>query len=575
VIAVAVTAAHGAPVGTTLAALEAARVTDPFVAHAPPGEGLASARNAALEACGDAEVLALVEDDVLVDPGWLAALTAAWEGAGDDVACIGGPVAGALDYGGEPLDLDPSQRTLLGANVSFRTDALRGVEGFWPARGHPGARDWYSEEHLAQRELARAGWTLRYAPEVRARREEPARAREALKRRLHTGARGQLLGRPRAPREAVLTGAKALAGVPVAIARRDREQALDRAGRAAQAAGALLGRRIASGDLEPTVTSTPFRASVPSGKLPKAPAHDGPLVLLYHRVADVEDDPLGLAVSPLRFAAQLAILKEHREVVPLQAVLAGEAGPRAIAVTFDDGYHDNLLHALPALRRERVPATIYISTGHVETGRGFWWDAMRLMLRAASEPPPAPLRIALGEDVRAWPARDAATRDEARRHLHAWLQPRTPEEIDAALAALAEWAGHLGADKFEHDRPMTPAELRRLAEDPLVTIGAHTRTHRSLRWASPELQREELRRSRADLAGWLGTEPDGLSYPFGVPGADFDETTKRLARELGFAHAVANRPGRVSPGTDPFDIPRTVAPDLDGRPFAQWLESEA
>src|SRR3954453_10881068 len=95
-IDVAVIARRRAPLlDAVLDALRDAGATGARVVYVGP-DGPATARNAALVACTD-EVLALVEDDVLVAPGWLAALEAAWRDAGDDVAVIGGalPPVGA------------------------------------------------------------------------------------------------------------------------------------------------------------------------------------------------------------------------------------------------------------------------------------------------------------------------------------------------------------------------------------------------------------------------------------------------------------------------------------------------
>src|SRR4051794_6982334 len=157
---------------------------------------IATARNAALAACAS-EVIAYVDDDVIVGEGWWERLRAAWADADALVGALGGPIAGAraaVDYGPEALDLDAAQRTLYAGNLSFRVSALAGVQGFWPARGRPRTRDWFCEEHQAQRELAGAGWRVRYEPGLAASRVGPP---DPLRTRLRYGARLQLLGEPR------------------------------------------------------------------------------------------------------------------------------------------------------------------------------------------------------------------------------------------------------------------------------------------------------------------------------------------------------------------------------------------
>src|SRR4051794_10598161 len=126
-------------------------------------EVLSVARNAALEACED-EWIAYVDGDVVVSEGW------AVPEVDDDVAVGSGPLTGSF------ATHDAAAQTFHGGNVAFRAPALRGVGGFWPARGHRFARDWFSEEHEAQRELARAGWRAHFDARMAARRL-PARGR--------------------------------------------------------------------------------------------------------------------------------------------------------------------------------------------------------------------------------------------------------------------------------------------------------------------------------------------------------------------------------------------------------------
>jgi peptidoglycan/xylan/chitin deacetylase (PgdA/CDA1 family) len=596
---VAVIARPAADLGACLAALERAGVSEPSVV--PIGaDGPAMARNRALAGCG-ADVLALVEDDVRVEPGWFQALVATWRNAPEALACVGGPLRpvfvrgrpswlsddlldafATLDFGGEPMEVDGHERTFHAGNVSFRASALRAVGGFWPARGHRDGRDWFSDEHEAQRELARAGWRAAYAPGVAAMRiiDRDASRRVVLRRRLRYGARvGALLRERRwqyAPRSRLLTSA---VGVHVALARGQGRLAMDRAARVAESAGALLGPWLAHAELQPVVPETPFRASVPSPQPRRArrrrpQAQEGPLILLYHRVIEPEGEASGVCVSPANFARQLEVLKATRDVVPL-AQIAGEVPPRAAAVTLDDGYRDNLEHAAPALAAVGVPATLFVATGPVARGEGFWWDELERLLRTAPREAEASLTLDLAGQRRTFRVGSEPERRIARLHLFAWLQPLAPPEIGAALSAVRRWAG-AGADGGapEVDRAMTPEELRAFAGTPGVTIGAHTRSHRSLRHADAAAQEAEITGSRDDLVAWLGTEPTSFSYPFGVPGAHLDDAVVARVRAAGFSLGVTTTPGVVS-RADRFRLPRCVVPDVDGDEFGSWLQGQA
>jgi peptidoglycan/xylan/chitin deacetylase (PgdA/CDA1 family) len=255
-------------------------------------------------------------------------------------------------------------------------------------------------------------------------------------------------------------------------------------------------------------------------------------------------------------------------------VLDGSGGPHAVALTFDDGYHDNVVHALPALRAAGVPATLFASTGHVAGGEGFWWDEVSALLEAGA-PAGGLLTLALPGGERAWAPRDAAQRAAVRAHVHAALQTQDRETIAAALARLRLWAGFGPAPSPppERDRPMTVAELAELAAAGVFDVQAHGRTHLSLAHAPAAVRDAELRGSADDLQAWLGARPTVFSYPFGVPGADVDATTRAAARAAGYAAATVNAPGLVGPRTDRFAIPRLAVPDLDGAGFARWLHA--
>jgi GT2 family glycosyltransferase len=236
-----------------------------------PREGLSRARNRALAwAREDRDVLAFVDDDAIVDPGWHLALTRRWDEAPAAVACIGGPIRPRfdaappswvsdailpaltlLDRGPDVRDLDPAAEAVYGANISFRAGPLRRVGGFDPALGHSGGRVFFAEEDEAQRALVRLGHTVRYVPDAGVLHAIPAArlTRGAfVRRRFAFGAALGMRG-GRGPGLAARQVALALGGIAVAAARRDDRKLMERAVRGAENAGALYAsispRRIA------------------------------------------------------------------------------------------------------------------------------------------------------------------------------------------------------------------------------------------------------------------------------------------------------------------------------------------
>lgn len=564
---------------TTQACLDAlqAKGVRPLVFAASAGHGLALARNAALAATR-ADVLAFVDDDVAVEAGWLEALQGAWRQAPDDVGCIGGPIA-ARFAGPRPdwlsdellgvLGVVSGGRTFHGGNVSFRTEALRGIGGFWPARGRPELHDWFSEEHRAQHELAAAGWASAAEPEAAAERIiDPARLsrRNVIVRRARYGARSALIGERRPRPVAARVATTSAVGAVVAALTGNVARATARAARAAENVGALVAPLVAHRDLQPAAARTPFLHSVAPPQPLIARRHvgrspTGAVVMLYHRV----DDEPG-SVSPQNFAAQIAVLLNRRVPASLPAIASGDAPTNAFAVTFDDGYAETMRLALPMLQDAGVPATVFVATEHVTTQRGFWWDEVRDLVRHAGD---QPLRLTIDGETRAW-----AKAHAAERHLVAWLQPKDPEVVEQALTRLRALVEHEPAASAAA-RPLSLDELGAVSRSPLIEIGAHTRTHANLRYVDRTRLASELSGSRDDLGQWLDIEsPQGLAYPFGVPGADVDDVTRAAARSAGFTYAVLNTAGVVTTTTDRYGLPRLAVGNAGADEFASLISRD-
>jgi peptidoglycan/xylan/chitin deacetylase (PgdA/CDA1 family) len=289
-------------------------------------------------------------------------------------------------------------------------------------------------------------------------------------------------------------------------------------------------------------------------------------ILLYHRIARERHDPWGQCVAPEHFAQQMALLAEEAQVVPL-ARLPGAIGARRssrplVAITFDDGYLDNLVTAKPILERHGLPATVFLASGWLGCQRLFWWDELaRLLLEPASLPATLALTIG-GQDFR-WQATDGSRRtlhDALWHRLWMLSDPRQQE----ALEQLAAWAG-VPRPMANGVRPLTPDEALKLGEGDLITIGAHSETHPPLDRLEPAAKAREIAGSKVALERLFGREVEGFSFPHGA----HDAETIRLVREAGFVRACDSTARVVAASDDPLALPRPVVGDWDGDTFAR------
>ncbi len=291
------------------------------------------------------------------------------------------------------------------------------------------------------------------------------------------------------------------------------------------------------------------------------------IVLVYHRVATLSSDPEMLAVSPENFRAQMRYLKDHASLVRFEEDWTKTAKP-AVAVTFDDGYADNALAALPILEEVGVPATFFVTTGAVGTKQEFWWHELeRLILRG--EQLPSTFVLENGRFSKTWPTRT----DEERRSLYnemvQLMNSSDPQRRNTWLTQFRDWAQSEAMSTGTH-RLMTLGELRLLAASKLVTIGSHTVTHTQLSSLRPDAQREEITTSKRQLEEWLGRKIDVFSYPFGKR-THFTKQSMQLCREAGFAKAAANFPGQAHQWTNPYRIPRHLVRNWPAEVFAEKL----
>jgi peptidoglycan/xylan/chitin deacetylase (PgdA/CDA1 family) len=315
-----------------------------------------------------------------------------------------------------------------------------------------------------------------------------------------------------------------------------------------------------------------------------------PVVLVYHRIGSTRDDPQLLAVTAEHFAEHLEVISLRHQPLALGDLVAatrrGRAPNRAIAVTFDDGYADNLVAAKPQLARYSVPATVFVASGCV--GRAFWWDELHRLLLGPKRLPRVislevdgqQLRFDLGEE-----AEEASRRSErwtvldedrlpAQRAYRLLSERLRVVDVEARERALEQLRALAGADGRDGDlpRPLTADELRRLAGDGLVDIGAHTVTHPVLARLESSRQRAEISGSKAQLEETLNGRVRSFAYPYGTA-ADFEPTTVSLVEEAGFDYACTNVPGRVTKRTHRFELPRVLIRDWDGDEFARRLSS--
>jgi peptidoglycan/xylan/chitin deacetylase (PgdA/CDA1 family) len=300
----------------------------------------------------------------------------------------------------------------------------------------------------------------------------------------------------------------------------------------------------------------------------------GALILGYHRIAYTSRDGYEVCVSPEHFAGHMDSLRKYVQPISLsklvQGLKEGSLPPKSVAVTFDDGYADNLYIAKPLLEKYEIPATVFICTGYL--GKEFWWDQLERLV-TGSQTDLHRLQLQAGGKQFEWhkatvstEERQPALREEFCRALYHFLLSLDIEDQNYAMGVIRRWS-NVSSSGVSTSRALNEDEVLRLADGGLIEIGAHTRHHPMLPQLSFARQREEIQSSKRDLEALLSRKIAGFSYPNGRATVD----AKQLVREMGFSYACTSLHDVVRPGSDLYELTRFWQQDVDGDRFVKRL----
>lgn len=281
------------------------------------------------------------------------------------------------------------------------------------------------------------------------------------------------------------------------------------------------------------------------------------VVLCFHSVQDDTHSDRGYVSSRLRmdvksFETLLAWLQEWASLVTLDELMRNEGDGWRIALTFDDGYVDNLNTVLPLLEQHQVPMIWFVCARYVQEPRVLpWWDLIdyaesrvraRLTFTCDNE--------SFEYDLRRPDERKRLRCEQRARFYEASVSERRNRQTALSTAIRAVTGQPLPSNGFAR-----PEEVARAADSPWVTIGAHTHTHQNLGVCSEAEVAREVEHGRSLLEDWTGRSVRWLAYPFGGPSA-WTQTVARQVEEQGLTGAFTLTPDRVDGAPHRFAVPR-------------------
>ncbi|MBD3289422.1 polysaccharide deacetylase family protein [candidate division KSB1 bacterium] len=280
-------------------------------------------------------------------------------------------------------------------------------------------------------------------------------------------------------------------------------------------------------------------------------------ILVYHRVNNQRHirNPVAkaMSISVRRFERQLKFLQKYFNIVSLDSITNAlgqkKALPRhSLAITLDDGYRDNYLYAFPLLKKYKLPATIFLTTGYLGKQSNLWWDTLHQI-------------TAMSESKELWQFCERRLNIKfrgVRRTRYLQLVDYL-KSID--ISARDQFIGELksqfqiikGKDDLRAEL-LAPAEVKEMSAAG-ISFGSHTVSHLIVSKSDEQLVKQELIQSKKEIEEITGRDVFAFAYPNGAAD-DFDEKSIELLQECGYELALTNIGGINSIADNQFTLKR-------------------
>lgn len=267
----------------------------------------------------------------------------------------------------------------------------------------------------------------------------------------------------------------------------------------------------------------------------------GGVILAYHHIT-------GPALE-----RQLELLSRWYAVISLDEFVRrlrqGKSTGGLMAITFDDGFADEVEAGAALAVRRSWPMTFYLPTEYILSGRPYWFIRLAALMQTA---PPGSYRIGDQQSL----INGELSREMVRRRIVQSLFGRPSEEIESYLDRLEEilFASLKAKPELDLPAPIPPQRVAELARGEEVSFEAHSVSHPYFFILSEERILEEMEASRRDVAEMTGRPVKHFCYPYGTIGS-IGSQAPELARRL-FESATTAVRARCRPGVDRALLPR-------------------
>lgn len=262
----------------------------------------------------------------------------------------------------------------------------------------------------------------------------------------------------------------------------------------------------------------------------KLSKNDNHKIITYHGIAPTLAKPLNIRhISPEIFEKHLQFLQKNTHVISVSDFFNQKfvKGKKNIAITFDDGYLNNLKYAVPLLEKYKMPASIYITGINTTSHKILWPDYHDLVVSSTTKPiiyNDITFHKVGGNYQRPYISANGINFHEFLKTLSFAEKMQILDKYSGENSVLSE------RKYFDYWKLLSDEEIIKLAQSKFITIGSHGMYHNNLGFINPSDAKNELIESKKYLENLIHKEVTSVAYPDG----SYSPEIINIAKESGY-----------------------------------------
>ena len=254
-------------------------------------------------------------------------------------------------------------------------------------------------------------------------------------------------------------------------------------------------------------------------------------IITYHRISNKKiNDPLSISLET--FENQIKLLVSKFSIISLDRILEKDLpNGNYIAITFDDGYRDNLLNAVPILEKYKVPATIYITSRFLEGKCEMWWYELKKFIDENEL-----ISFIYDEKNYKYILKSYNLKNKAFKQISSLFKKLKYEQQNKLLEIITKNTKRI---KYTNDL-LNVDDLIKLNSKELITLGAHTHNHIALSYLNDSECLDELLTSKKIIEKIINKKVIHFAYPYGGE-KEISEREPKVLKSLGYLSAVTTQ----------------------------------